>query len=176
MLLAATRVILTTNTFELRRRTVPPAGSDHGFATLAVVTAAATFTLLLVGAYVRGRGAGMAFPDWPLMNGKLVPQLGGIATVMFLHRVLAALVGLLVVYVAIRAWATRRADRAVVMLATIAVTLFVAQVVVGGALVWTRLATAPKVAHVLLSSLIWGSLIALATVSLRGRATETEPV
>ena len=118
-----------------------------------------------MGAYVRGKGAGLAFPDWPLMNGKLVPQLGGIATVMFLHRVLAALVGLLVVYVAIRAWATRRRDRPIVALATIAVTLFVAQIVVGGTLVWTKLATAPKVAHVLLSSLIWGSLIALATTA-----------
>ena len=162
-------MILTTNTFELRRRTVPPAGSDHGFATLAVVTAAATFTLLLVGAYVRGRGAGMAFPDWPLMNGRLVPQLGGIASVMFLHRVLAAVVGLLVLYVAIRAWATRRDDRPVVVLATVAFGLFVVQIMVGGILVWSKLAAGPRVAHVLLAALAWGSLVALATVSVRHR-------
>ena len=37
----------------------------------------------------------------------VVPQLGGVASVMFVHRVLAALVGLLVVYVGVRAWASR---------------------------------------------------------------------
>ena len=55
--------------------------------------------LLLVGTYVRAKSAGLAFTDWPLMNGKLVPALGGAATAMFLHRVLAALVFVLVLYV-----------------------------------------------------------------------------
>ena len=38
------------------------------------------------------KAAGLAFTDWPLMDGRLVPALGGVATPMFLHRVLAALV------------------------------------------------------------------------------------
>ena len=37
------------------------------------------------------------------MDGRLVPTLGGVATLMFVHRVLAALVLLLVIWVAIRA-------------------------------------------------------------------------
>ena len=38
-------------------------------------TAAATYALLLVGTYVRAEGAGLAFRDWPLMGGRLVPAL-----------------------------------------------------------------------------------------------------
>jgi protoheme IX farnesyltransferase len=167
MCLAGVLVVLTTTTFLLRESAPPgPARADSSFARLAVVTAAATFALLLVGAYVRGRGAGLAFPDWPLMNGKLVPQLGGIASVMFVHRVLAAVVGLLTVYVGIRAWATRRDDRAIVVLSTVTVALFVVQIAVGGVLVRTGLAVAPRVAHVLLAALVWGALVALSTVAV----------
>ncbi|MFN2545090.1 MAG: heme o synthase [Actinomycetota bacterium] len=142
-------------------------GSDPAFARLAAIAAAAVFVLLLVGAYVRGRGAGLAFPDWPLMNGKLVPQLGGVASVMFVHRIVAAVVGLLVVYVAIRAWTAERRSVDLVVFSTLALGLFLAQVLIGAALVWTKLGVAPQVAHVLLSELIWGALVALATVSRR---------
>src|SRR5437764_12287950 len=63
--------------------------------------------------------------------------------------------------------------RAVFVLATIALGLFVAQVMVGAALVWTKLDAAPKVAHVLLAELVWGTLVALVTVS-RSHAASTE--
>jgi protoheme IX farnesyltransferase len=101
------------------------------------------------------------------MNGKLVPQLGGVASVMFVHRILAALVGLLVLYVGIRAWTTRPRRRPVVVISTVTLGLFAAQIMVGGALVWTKLAAAPKVTHVLLASLVWGSLVALGVVTRR---------
>jgi heme a synthase len=106
-----------------------------GFARLAVVTAVATYGLLLVGAYVRGQNAGLAFADWPLMDGKLVPQLGGVFTTMFLHRVLAAAVGLLVLYTAVRTWTMSRRSRDLVVLATVALGLFVVQILLGAALV-----------------------------------------
>jgi heme A synthase len=47
-------------------------GSDPAFARLTVLAAAASFALLIVGAYVRAEGAGLAFRDWPLMDGRLI--------------------------------------------------------------------------------------------------------
>ena len=58
-------------------------GGDAAFARLTLITTGATGALLLVGTYVRARSAGLAFTDWPLMNGRLVPALGGAATAMF---------------------------------------------------------------------------------------------
>lgn len=168
MLLAGLLVYVSVNAFEEDRaevRGVPAGGSERGFARTTTAAAVATFALLLVGAYVRGQGAGLAFPDWPLMNGRLVPQLGGIATTMFVHRVLAAAVGLLVVYVAVRAWAVPDGGRRVRALATLALGLFLAQVMVGAALVWSGVAPGWKVTHVVLSSLVWGTLVALATTT-----------
>ncbi len=139
--------------------------TDAAFARLALVTTGATGALLLVGTYVRAKGAGLAFTDWPLMDGKLVPALGGANTAMFAHRVLAALVFVLVLYLMVRAltMTPRRAE--IVRLAEIAVGLFVAQIVVGAAQVWTHLRPWAVVLHVGLSVLIWATLVTLSTVA-----------
>lgn len=150
------------------------AGSDAGFARLAAWAAGATFALVMVGTYVRATSAGLAFPDWPLMDGRLVPALGGAATWMFVHRVLSAAVGLLVLYVAIRARTMAGRHKDLVVLSTLAAGLFAAQVVVGAANVWSRLSPAAVTAHVALSALIWGSLVALATVSRRFAAAQAD--
>jgi heme o synthase len=146
------------------------AESDRSFARLTAWTAAATGGLLLVGTYVRARGAGLAFDDWPLMDGRLVPTLGGAATPMFVHRVLAAFVFLLVVWIAIRARTMERRSRDLVALSTLALALFVAQILVGAANVWTHLRPAAVVGHVALSVLIWSTIVALAAVARRSAA------
>jgi heme o synthase len=123
-------------------------------------TAVVTFGALLVGTYVRATDSGLAFRDWPLMNGRLVPALGGAATWMFLHRVLAALGALLVLYVFVRTWTAPR-NRPLSWLSAIALTLMVAQVLVGAANVWSELRPAAVAAHVALSAAIWATLVAM---------------
>ena len=141
---------------------------------LAVASAVATFVLILIGAYVRGDGASLAFKDWPLMNGSLFPALGGHATTMFVHRLAAVLVGAVL---AAFIWQANRAqprDAAVRIFANLAGVVYVAQVVVGGVQVLTKLAAAPVVAHVVLASLQWALLVAAAAVAqgLGARAAE----
>ncbi len=140
------------------------------FAGLALVTAGFTACLLLVGTYVRASGSQLVFTDWPLMDGRLVPTLGGAATAMFLHRVLAAASLLLVLWLAIRARTLSRRHRDLAALSILGLALFVAQVMVGAANVWTRLRPWAVVLHVALSVLIWATLVALATLARRGAA------
>jgi len=170
MTLLGVLVNITANSFctvKLPLKGPSIGGSDPAFARLTMVTAAAAFVLLVVGAYVRAEGAGLAFRDWPLMDGRLVPTLGGVATLMFVHRVLAATVLLLVIWVAIRALTMVNRSKDLVILSTIALALYVAQILVGAANVWTELGAASVTAHVTLSGLIWGVLVAIATVSRR---------
>jgi protoheme IX farnesyltransferase len=78
---------------------------------------------------------------------------------------------LLVLWTAIRARVAAVRDPWLVRLSTVAVVLFVAQVLVGAANVWTRLRPWAIVGHVALSVLIWATVVALATVatgSVRG--------
>ncbi|MCA1833521.1 MAG: heme o synthase [Actinomycetota bacterium] len=136
------------------------------FSRFAAIVAAATFGLLLIGAYVRGAGAGLAFPDWPLMNGRLVPHLGGAATDHFAHRAMALVVGILIVML-IRQVRSSAQHRDVRLLANTAGVLFLAQALAGAANVWSKLAAPTVVAHVVLSALTWGSVLGVALLSRR---------
>ena len=170
MTLLAVLVHITADSFctvKLPMKGPTIGGSDPAFARLTIWTAVAAFALLIVGAYVRAEEAGLAFRDWPLMDGRLVPTLGGVSTLMFLHRVLAALVLVLVIWVAIRARTMQNRSKDLVILSTITPALFIAQILVGAANVWTRLSAASITAHVALTALIWGVLVAIATVSRR---------
>jgi protoheme IX farnesyltransferase len=140
-------------------------GADRTFARLAAATAAVTGLLLLVGTYVRASNSQLVFTDWPLMDGRLVPALGGAATVMFVHRVLAASTFLLVIWTAIRVRTIATRSRHLVRLSTFALLLFVGQIFSGAANVWTRLRPWAVVLHVALSVLIWTTLVALAALS-----------
>jgi heme a synthase len=162
MLLVASLVLATVASFSLD---VASPGRDP-LARQAWWTAGTVYGLLVVGALVRGEGAGLAFRDWPLMDGRLVPSLSSVGpAVQFVHRGLALVAGVLVAWLVLRARA-RRADRPnTARWATVAAGLFVAQVLLGAANVWTGLATWAVVGHVLLASLVWGALVATASVA-----------
>ena len=151
--------------------------SDGGFARLTSAIAAATGVLLLAGTWVRVRDFtdGLAFTDWPLANGKLVPALGGVATPTFLHRVLAALVFVFVIYAVVRARTMAPRQRSLVRLTTLTLALFVAQIMVGAAQVWTRLKPWAVVLHVGMSVLIWAAVVTLAVIA-RGRSRQGNTV
>ena len=148
---------------------------DPSLSRLTLITAAVVGLLLLVGTYVRASDAQLVFTDWPLMDGRLVPTLGGAATAMFLHRALAAIAMLLVLWTAIRARTAANRQLTLVRLSTTGLVLFVAQIMVGAANVWTRLRPWAVVAHVALSVLIWATVVALATVASRLAAARTDP-
>ncbi|MGH2525789.1 MAG: COX15/CtaA family protein, partial [Actinomycetota bacterium] len=162
--------------FAIRRRVAAP-DRNVGRNVLGPIgwTVIATFGALLVGTYVRATDSGLAFRDWPLMDGRLVPALGGAATWMFLHRVLAALSALLVLYVFIKTWIAPRIP-ALSWLSGIALVLMVAQVLVGAANVWSELRPAAVTAHVALAATIWATLVALWVTARReterGRSSE----
>ncbi len=153
----------------------PPAPDpDRGFVRLATWTAIATYALLLIGTYVRAEGAGLAFRDWPLMGGRLVPSLTVYGAVeMFLHRGLAVVVTALVIWLAVRARMREPRSRALVRLSGSAVVLLLIQVTLGGINVVTKLATAPRAAHVGVSALIWATVVAIVVVARREPAGST---
>jgi heme o synthase len=154
----------------------PNPGRGGGFARLTLWTAVATGALLLVGTYIRAKGPryGLAFTDWPLMDGKLVPTLGGVTTPMFVHRVLAAGALPLVLWTAIRARTRIPRDRAAIVLSTLGVLLFAVQVLVGAANVLTRLRPWAVVLHVAFAVLVWSCVVALAAIARREPSATVE--
>ena len=140
-------------------------GASQRFTLLAAFTTAATFALLLFGSHVTATASALVFPDWPLMNGTLLPAITDATSAHVLHRWAAAVVGVIVAALAVVAWRTQRDHPTLVRLAVGSAALFAIQVAIGGAQVLTRLAEWTQTLHLALGAVIWAMLAGLTVTS-----------
>jgi len=135
------------------------------------LVAAAVLLLLLAGSYVTGRDAGYVFGDWPLMNGRLVPDLSVEPyAIHFFHRALAGVVGIAVFSFCVGIMRRKRELPLQARLAHVAAGAFAVEVLVGAANVWTRLNPAVVTLHLALGALVLASVAGIAIVSKPGFA------
>ena len=138
---------------------------------LVLVTGAAVFAQMLLGSWVTGHNAGLAFTDFPLMNGSLAPDLATTEQgIQLAHRALAVVVLVLVL------WMTRAVRRSTSaplprVLANTAALLILVQLALGAANVWSRLSALFVVPHLAVGSALFGVTVWL-YLSLRRQATE----
>jgi heme A synthase len=142
-----------------------PANSQTTFGRLAIATAAATFATLVLGSYISGTDASLACSGWPLCNGSLVPGGDSDVGLHYLHRVLAGMLGVLLLALTYIAWEDRRRQPLLLELAAVACAVFVAQALIGAANIWTELAAGVVVAHLTLAALLWCIAIVVAVLS-----------
>ena len=132
---------------------------------LVLATAIATFVLIIVGGVVRvsdsGLGcgpAGSGFHGWPFCNGDVVPGMDLNTIVEYTHRVLAIIVGFMIVAIFIQAW---RRHREFMAPAVALLVLVIAQGALGGATVEENLEEVYVAAHLGLAMLLLGLLLYL---------------
>jgi heme A synthase len=132
---------------------------------LVLATGIATFVLVIVGGVVRvsdsGLGcgpAGSGFHGWPFCNGDVVPGVDLNAVIEYTHRVLAIVVGLMIVALFVGAW---RRHRRLLPAATALLVLVIAQGALGGATVEENLEEVYVAAHLGLAMLLLGLLLYL---------------
>jgi len=148
------------------------ASGNQRFTLLAAFAAAAVFGVLLFGANVTARDAGLIFPDWPLMNGSLLPvppdgraDLADLYGAHELHRYVAAVVFLILAAVAWIAWRRRGEQPRLARLAAAILVVYLIQVGVGALQIATLLAPWTQTLHVALGALVWGGSVALAVAA-----------
>ena len=146
--------------------------ASQRFTILAAFGALATYALLLFGSHVTATSSALVFPDWPLMGGTFLPPITDVTSAQVLHRYVAAIVGVIVLVIAIVARRTQGEHPRLVRLATWSAILFAIQIVVGGLQVLTQLADWAQVLHLALGTIIWALMIGLAVTSFyAARAT-----
>jgi len=133
----------------------------HKFALFVVAWAA---LLLCAGALVTSEDAALAVPDWPLSYGSVTPPMVGGIAFEHSHRVIAAILGLLIIALAIVLW--RKDERPVVRwLGIAALGGVILQGVLGGLTVLKLLHYWLPVMHACLGQLMFVALVAIAVVT-----------
>jgi cytochrome c oxidase assembly protein subunit 15 len=143
----------------------PPRFSP-GIHRFALLTAFCTLMLVTAGGLVTSTGSSLAVPDWPLSFGQVFPRMEGGVLYEHGHRMVATLVGLLVI--ALMVWVLRKERRAGVrLLALSAFLAVVIQGVLGGITVLMRLPLAVSVGHACLGQIFFCLTVSLALVTSR---------
>jgi cytochrome c oxidase assembly protein subunit 15 len=151
----------------------PLAVSRHGGLLPRLLTAsvAATFVIVLSGAYVVGAGASASCTSWPLCG---APSGTAGADIHFLHRVivlLAAIVILGTVRYAQRRWR----GSPIVVAAYLAGFAFIAEAAVGAAQVLVHLPQALRAIHLALATAVWAGVVLMAAAYWLETRTQPAP-
>lgn len=141
-----------------------------------VLTAVATFCLIVVGALVTSNGAGDSVPSWPLAEGnRLLPaDWGGGVLYEYTHRMLAAAVGLLSLGLAVWLW---RAEprRWVRRLGYVGLASVAAQGALGGVRVLLLVRPVAAIAHAALAHVFFCIVVILSVVTATDWDREMPP-
>jgi heme o synthase len=131
------------------------------------LTALVVFAQMLLGSWVTGHDAGLAYGDFPLMGGRVVPLIGSVEQgINVAHRALAVAVLVLVAWMAL---AVRRATAAELprRLAAAAVALVLIQLALGAANIWSRLSALFVVPHLAVGAALFATCAWLFLAALR---------
>jgi heme A synthase len=138
-----------------------PGAYDPRFRRLAAVAAGATYLMLLTGSTVVASGAEDTCRSWPLCGSGFTPDFTGANAFTMLHRGSVLLIGLMLVFVLLRA--TTFPGLAAVSIATLGV--FALQVAVGAVAAATDAALFNGF-HVALATLVWAGILTTALLTV----------
>lgn len=139
--------------------------AETPFTRMAVLAAATAFLTLVLGSYISGTNAALACDGWPLCNGSLVPGGDSAVGLHFMHRLIAGVLGLLLLGVAYLAYEDRRRQPLLLALALFSLAAYIAQALIGAANIWTELAAGVVVAHLSLGALLWCTTLLLSALA-----------
>ena len=138
------------------------------FARLATTNAILVYGLMLSGSYVTNSSAALACPGWPLCgnapNWAIALHLNDVN--MF-HRIVATIVGLVMIWTLISAIRRYRVARGQAIVALVAGLLFVFQASIGAVIVLSKNQDFVQGLHLAVATAVWGLLVVLAGLATR---------
>jgi cytochrome c oxidase assembly protein subunit 15 len=126
---------------------------------LLTTTLVLIFVLVVWGGVVRLSGSGLAIPDWPLAEGKLLPRPHPNVLIEYVHRALAGVVGLMTVAIAVVLYRDPAHRRRLGGWMAAALAVLALQVFIGGRVVLEELPVDRVVTHLLLAFLFFAILL-----------------
>ena len=136
------------------------------FRFFAVGSAALATMLAALGSWVRINEAGMSCPDWPLCHGVLVPSMANGVLWEWSHRLIALLLGPMILGAILTGWNVRRRIAGVAPALVALAAVFVAQILVGGATIHLANSPASVVVHWATAMALLATLTTLAILAI----------
>lgn len=133
---------------------------------LVALTTLGVFVVLITGALVTANQAEFACAGWPLCNGAVAPVTAP-GWLHMGHRLVAGLVGLMIIGSVVQAWRLRRQDEPVFVAAIVTGALFLAQVLVGGLNVLRGFPAFLNGLHIATASAVWAGSVVFTVLSLQ---------
>lgn len=133
---------------------------------IALLGAAGAYVTIVLGGTVRGMGAGLACPDWPLCHGSLVPDLSDARiAIEYAHRLAAAATSafLLLTFALTVLWF--RAATSLVVLSFTSLAILATQVGVGALAITSGLDWVVVTIHLALATATFASALVVAVLS-----------
>ena len=142
---------------------------------LAILGAVSAYATIVLGGTVRGMGAGLACPDWPLCKGSIVPDVGDpLVAVEYAHRIVAAMTSLCLLLTIVLALLWYRTELRLVTLTGLGFGILVVQVGFGALTITSSLNWIVVTIHLALGAATFGFALIVALLliwSPSGRTT-----
>lgn len=135
---------------------------------LVLVSAILTYALIVFGGIVRTAGSGAGCPDWPLCHGRLIPPFELGVWIDWTHRLIASLVGLVVIASVAVAWLQLTVSHRVTRLLALSIPLLVLEGSLQGLAVIQDLPSQVVALHLTLSLIILALLLLSVVAAYRG--------
>lgn len=149
-------------------------GVATGFRLAALAAAVGSWALVAVGGVVRATESGLGCPDWPLCEGRPIPESNKTAMIEYSHRATAGIVTALVVIVAAMAWRRHRSRPDILLPALVALGFIPFQAALGAIVVWLELPGWIVGIHFVVGMVFLAATVATAAAAFRdGRPTAT---
>jgi heme A synthase len=133
-----------------------------------VAAAFSAWALVVVGGLVRVSESGLGCPDWPLCDGRVVPDGQKEPLIEYAHRATAAVTIVVLVAVTVVAWRRYRSHLDVFVPLAVALGLVPLQAVIGAAVVWLELPDRLVGVHFMVGMVMLGLCTYAAVAAWRG--------
>jgi cytochrome c oxidase assembly protein subunit 15 len=121
--------------------------------------------LIVLGSIVRTTGSGLACPDWPLCEGRLIPRFELHVMIEWSHRLVALLVSVLLLGTVGWTLANPPLRHRLGGLVTLAVALLFVQILLGALTVWKLLSPTVVSGHLAVALLLFATILVTARVA-----------
>jgi heme o synthase len=141
----------------------------------ALLSAGFIVALLIFGTLVTATSStlGCLF-DWPLCRGSLLPNTTDLSTyINWFHRFFAVVTGLVLAYTVLVAWRNKDKQHSAWIAATLMLSFFIVQAVIGGAVVLSQAHLVWRGFHLALGAATWATAIVLIVLAARTGERET---